>query len=197
MLRDLLQSLNPHDAETTAAMSRRRRAATPWAMLGWFFTFTTLLLGFLIYTETERVGHLRDDGVLVRTTISEKHVLEPEPGSGGSTWYRLFARKPPGLDKETVELWDRTSEAAKYPNSVRFFDDWEDRVWIDVTRSRFDEVEVGVPIELRIAGDSFGAATDVPPGLVAWLLLVASAGGATAAWRRGYRIAHADLDRFR
>lgn len=197
MLQRYLQSLNPHDVETTAAMSRRRHAAKPWAMAGWFFTFVTGLLGFLIHSETHRVAELVEEGVLVRTTVSEKHVLEPAPGSNGSTRYRLFARRPAELDADTAELWNRTAAAAKYPNSVTLFDAWEDRIWIDVTRQRFADTQIGDPLELRITGRSFGAASDVPPGLVAWSLLFASACAAVWAWRRGYRIAHADIDRFR
>ena len=130
-------------------MSRRRRAAKPWAMVGWFFTFVTGLLGFFIHSETNRVAELVEEGVLVRTTVSEKHVLEPDPGSGGSTWYRLFARRPAGLDADTAELWDRTAAAAKYPSSVTHFDAWEDRIWIDVTRQRFADTRIGDPSSAR------------------------------------------------
>jgi hypothetical protein len=193
----LLTSLNPNDAKTTAAMSRRRRAAQPWAMAGWMFTFLTGLLGFFIHSETGRVSELREQGLAVRTTVSEKHVLEPDPGSGGSTWYRLFARKPAGLDADTAELWDRTAAAAKYPNSVTLFDAWEDRVWIDVPRQRFEATSIGDPLELRITGESFGAADAMPPGLLAWTLFAAAACAAGWAWRRGYRLAHSDLDLFR
>jgi len=125
----------------------------PWIIFGVFMFFAAGLWSIAAWIDQSTWRELHENGVKVRGTVSEKHVLKTEPPNSPASYYRVFFLPGPDLTPEQTKLWAQTSTAWRYPNSVSLFDDWGNRLWDDLEKDEWMKVQVGDEFVLRINGE--------------------------------------------